>query len=473
MTLRPSDVQSILRSDFVSFLAKCYATLHGGRLLNVTLPHRAMAHALQRCADRLDPHLIVTMPPRSLKSITISVAWVAWLLGHDPAVKVMCVSYAEDLAKRHSTDTRRIMESEWYRELFPDTVLAKATETVLETTRGGIRNATTVGGTVTGMGGDWIIVDDPSKAEDAFSKLALEKAIKFFTNTLYSRSNDPMGARILVTMQRIHEGDLAGFLSGLKGWTQLVLPATAPEDTLIPIGPAQTYDRKKGELLQPDRLTAEYLEDRREMLGAAAFQAQYQQAPLPEEGNIIKTDWIRSYASAESLEGGRTFISIDTAQKTEPSNDYSAFTIWRWIDDYHYLLEVIRERLDYPSLYARVVSLWAQHSPERILIENTGSGVGLIQDLGQNKPGIAVVPIKAKESKSVRVGTASALFENGQVFFPNSAPWLDQCLTEVLGFPLAKYDDIIDSIAQYLNWAKAQPGPVQFEYYFPGDEPFP
>jgi predicted phage terminase large subunit-like protein len=449
---------ALYREDFPSFAAKAFTVLHPGQVLDVAWLHVAIAHVLMSCLKGQTKRLIVTMPPRTLKSMIISVMFVAWVLGRDPTAKFLCVSYSEELSRRHSMDCRKLMESDFYRALFPGTVLSKCTELLLETTQGGRREATSVGGTVTGKGAGWIIVDDPSKADDALNKPALDKVIDFFTRVLSSRLDDPVAGRIIVNMQRLAENDLAGFLLERGGWEHLCLPALAEEDTDIPIGPGQVHHYRKGDLLLPERMPLIFLNDQRSLLGSAAFQAQYQQAPLPAEGLLIKRDWLCSYAILPDLSSGRLVLSLDTAQKTNPANDYSALTAWLWVGDMHYLIDVFRDRWDFPTLREKVIMLHDRYRPERILIEDTGSGTALIQELKAKRRDIVITAIKPKEPKDVRIGAASTLFENRQVLFPKDAPWLDACLAETLGYPNAKHDDIIDSIAQYINWVRDQSG---------------
>lgn len=461
--MNPATVNAVLRTDFVSFLQKCFATLHPGKTLTVEWMHRAMAYALAQCAAGAAPQSIITMPPRSLKSVTFSVAWPAWLLGHDPTVKIMCVSYGDEPMTRFSRDCRSIMQSSWYCELFPATVLVKATETDLETSMGGTRLAKSVNGSLTGFGGEWIILDDPMNALDVRSKEAREKAIDRFRLTLANRLNDKATGKIIVVMQRLHEGDLVGFLLEIGGWTELRLPAKAVEDEDIPIGPGQFYSRKEGELLQPTREPQEVLDRYRALMGPSDFEAQYQQAPIPDAGNVVKREWIQFYMTLPDRSRGRIVLSIDTAQKVEPSNDYTVITVWLWIDNDHYLLDVHRERCDYPRLRNLVLERWDSERAERMLIEEGGSATALIQELRAHRGEIIVVPIRATESKSVRVGTASGLFQNHRVHFPKDASWLPETMAEVLGFPGAKHDDIIDSISQYLNWVRTQQGSGRFD----------
>ena len=134
--------------------------------------------------------LLINQPPRSLKSICVSVAYVAWLLGHDPTRRVIVVSYANEFAAELHRQFRMVIDAPWYRALFPAMRPARDSGTELVTTAGGSRYATSVGGTLTGRGADLIIVDDPLKAEEAMSEPARKRVIDWYGGTLVSRLND-------------------------------------------------------------------------------------------------------------------------------------------------------------------------------------------------------------------------------------------------------------------------------------------
>jgi hypothetical protein len=156
--------------------------------------------------------LLVAMPPRSLKSIIISVAYPAWLMGHNPACKTICVSYGQELADKMAHDCRQVMRSDWYRRLFPKTVLAPGRQSLgaFETTAGGGRQSTSVNGVLTGFGGDIIIVDDPMKPDEALSDAERQRTNDWIQHTLFTRLNDKQNGRIIVVMQRLHEDDVIG-----------------------------------------------------------------------------------------------------------------------------------------------------------------------------------------------------------------------------------------------------------------------
>src|SRR5689334_12973806 len=232
-------VQALLRHDFRAFVHKVFTSLTLGQSYVRSWHIDAIVYQLERIRRGEIRRLIINMPPRSLKSITTSVAFPAFLLGHDPTKRVICVSYSGDLAKKHSNDFRAILDSGWYREIFPDTRIGlyKNTETEIELTKRGFRLTTSVGGTLTGRGGDIIVIDDPLKPDDAYSETRRTAANQWFANTLLSRLDDKRTGAIVVVMQRVHMDDLTGYLLEQSDeWELLNLPAIAYADEIIPLG---------------------------------------------------------------------------------------------------------------------------------------------------------------------------------------------------------------------------------------------
>ena len=244
----PVDILAVLlRNDLSSFIQRSFATVDPGTEYKHNWHIDAITHALTQCLLGKQQRLLITQPPRSLKSICTSVAYAAWVLGHDPAQRIICVSYSQELALELARQFRVIVGSEWYRRLFPLMRLDKDTEAHVVTTRGGGRLATSIGGTLTGRGADTIIIDDPLKAEDAQSETARKRVIDWYTNTLLSRFNDQPSGVLILVMQRLHEEDLAGQVA--EHWPTLDLPAIAIEDQRVQIGPGEYHHRKAGELL--------------------------------------------------------------------------------------------------------------------------------------------------------------------------------------------------------------------------------
>ena len=178
---------AILRTDLLAFAQGAFAWLRPNEPFSPEWCHEAITSVLTGIQGKR-ARQIINAPPRSLKSFLVSVAWVAFKLGHEPTHKFICASYSQDLANHLSTECRRLMASNWYCRLFP-TRLVKSTEDELVTTAGGFRLARSVGGTLTGLGGDVLIIDDPLNANDAESDLNRTNVNVWFTRTLMSRLN--------------------------------------------------------------------------------------------------------------------------------------------------------------------------------------------------------------------------------------------------------------------------------------------
>ena len=205
-----SVLAAAMRSDLAAFIQKAFQTVSPEDRYRHNWHIEAIAYQLGRCWDRQCRRLIITQPPRSLKSICASVAFVAWALGRNPKLRFICVSYSDALAAALARQFRQVVNSGWYRALFPGTRLSKDTGIECVTTAGGGRLATSIGGTLTGRGADMIIVDDPLKAGDASSKTVRDDVNEWYTTALVSRLNDKARDVMIVLMQRLHEDDLAG-----------------------------------------------------------------------------------------------------------------------------------------------------------------------------------------------------------------------------------------------------------------------
>ncbi len=290
-------LDALLRTDLTAFVQKVFMTILPGVIYRHNWHIDAITYQLCRCLSGESNRLLITQPPRSLKSICTSVAFVAWALGHDPNRRFICVSYSNDLASELARQFRVVIDSDWYKALFPKVRLTRDTGTTCVTSAGGGRIATSIGGTITGRGADFIIIDDPLKAEDALSEVARARVIDWYSTTLVTRLNDKRTGSIIVVMQRLHEEDLAGHLLTQDGWAHLDLPAIAIEDQRIQLGPDPTdvLDRRKRDVLHPARESRETLERIKVDIGSLSFSAQYQQSPVPLEGNLVKRSWFRTY----------------------------------------------------------------------------------------------------------------------------------------------------------------------------------
>ena len=449
---------ALIRKDLSSFIQRAFATVDPGSRYHHNWHIDAIAHRLAQVARGEITRLIITMPPRSLKSIATSVAFPAWLLGHNPRQRIVAVSYAEALSEKLALDCLKVLEAPWYREAFPMVHVARgrSARADFETTRGGGRFSTSVGGALTGRGGDIILIDDPHKPEDATSHAKRTAVLDWYQSTLLSRLNDPQTGPIVLIQQRLHEADLAGTLLDQGGWVHLDLPAIAEEQSEIDLGWRGRMQRSAGDLLHPERLPRDLLERRRTELGSYVFAAQYQQRPAPLGGGLVKWDWFQTYDRRPNpVPGDRVVQSWDTASKADESNDFSVCTTWLVRDASAWLIDIYRARLEFPAL-RRQIEVQAQcHKARLVLIEEAGSGIQLIQDLKANTR-LSVKGVVPKDDKATRILGVSHMIEAGRIAVPSQAPWLADFQREVTLFPAGTHDDQVDSLSQFLRWL-AQP----------------
>ena len=217
--------QALLAQNLNAFSEFAFSVVRPGLLFKPNWHLEAMAEKLSQVASGKIRRLIITVPPRNLKSLYGSVALPAWFLGHSPGQRMVVVSYSELLARHHANDFRRLVNHPIYQATFPAMRLERDTDREITTTKRGKRIATSIEGTLTGLGGNLIIVDDPIKLGDAMSESVRARVIEWYRSTLLSRGDDKRATRIVVVMQRVHENDLVGYLLEQGGFEVLNLPA--------------------------------------------------------------------------------------------------------------------------------------------------------------------------------------------------------------------------------------------------------
>jgi len=467
MTLPPREYQYILRRDLMSFIERSFYELNPRAPL-LPAPHiEVMASKLEAVRRGDIRRLIIALPPRHLKSHCASIAFPAWYLGHNPSNHVICVSYGQDLADKLARDCRRVMQSAWYKSLFPTRLADRLAVHDFTTTLLGTRMATSVGGVLTGRGGDLIMIDDALKPDEALSETRRKAVNDWYDNTLLSRLNDKTNGRIVIIMQRLHQEDLVGHVQEQEHWDLLSFPAIAEQDERFliesPFG-SRWFERKTGEALHPEREPLASLAAIRERMGEYNFSSQFQQNPIPVGGAMVKVCWLRYYSATELPERFDTILqSWDTANKANELADFCVCTTWGRANGQVYLLHVYRARLNYPDLKRKVKELARLHGARLILIEDKASGTQLIQDLqSEHLRGVTAYVPPPGTDKVMRLHTQTHWFENGDVLLPRNASWLNDYVTELTGFPGTKFDDQVDSTAQALDYMR---GPDSLEVW--------
>lgn len=453
-----SDFNSFYRQHFAAFVAKAFSVVHPGKQYVHAWHVYAMCEAMDETlfGDVSSRRLVISVPPRHLKSFTAAVALPAFLLGHRPDSRIMVATYALELGREHATLCRTLMSSPWYRALFPATRLGRCNGDHLRTIRGGDRMTVSVAGTVTGFAADLIVIDDLLNASDATSPTERLRAQDFIDNALLTRFDDPKAGCVIAIQQRLHEVDPTGYLLG-KGYRHLNLPAIAPEAGRFPIGMGRYHLRKVGEALFPEVHDLAALEQIRRELGSTVFNMQYQQDPVAAGGSPMRWEWFRVHDSQMPRNWYQFVVqSWDTAMSADPRADFSVCTTWGFREGIWYLLDVFRDRLDFAPLKRKAVELCLKWQADRVVVEDAGSGKPLLQDVRDDYPDIRDRFKRgwSPEPKDVRFIAVQTMAEAGQMSLPRDAPWLKLFRDELMGFPQAQYDDQVDSVSQFCEWSR-------------------
>jgi len=234
------------------------------------------------------------------------------------------------------------------------------------------------------------------------------------------------------------------------GWDELRLSAIASQDELVEVSKGRFYQRREGHALHPSRQSVEGLR-RLQAENAYVFAAQQMQDPVPIAGNWVKPEWFGEYVNAPS--SGTVVASIDSASKTNLTNDYSVIIIARIYQRRFYILDVIRKRMEFGELKATVIEKCRSNRVDRLLIEDAASGQQLIQMLRPPPHGVPFpIACKPEQSKEVRFHAQASRIEAGEVVLPQTAPWLPGFVKEVASFPGGRFDDQADALAQLLRF---------------------
>jgi predicted phage terminase large subunit-like protein len=466
MAASPANMYAdLLRHDLCAFIHRSFLELNPQNPFHSGWHIEVIAAKLDEVRRGRCKRLIVNMPPRHLKSHAVSIAFPAWVLGHEPSKKILSVTYGQDLSDNLARESRKLMMSDFYQGLF-DTRLSKGREAVsdYETTAGGYRLSTSVRGALTGRGADLIIIDDPLKADDALSESLRRSVNEWCDNTLRSRLNSLETGAIIIVMQRLHADDLVAHVQEQERWDVLSFPAIAEQDESYTISTSygrKRIERKERDILHPALLSPATLEAQRRAMTDYNFTAQYQQNPQPPSGIIVKREWLRFYGPNEKPERFDQIIqSWDTANKDTELANFSVCTTWGIKDQHAYLLDVYRHKLDFPELKRAVRKLAKLHQATIVLVEDKASGTSLIQELRAENFSIIQAAPEPDGGKIMRLSSQTAKIAGGFALFPKEAHWLNSYLLELVSFPNSKNDDQVDSTVFALAWMTANPEPA-------------
>ena len=445
---------------------RCLAdfALYTDPLYQMNWHHALLCEYLDRLVAKETRRLLVFMPPRHGKSELVSRKLPAFIFGKNPDAAIIAASYSADLAQSMNRDTQRIIDDDRYFELFPATTLSGKSNRSITLKGNYLRNSDMfeivghrgsyrgagVGGGITGMGGDYIIIDDPIKnREEANSATYREKLWNWYTSTLYTRQEKD--AAILVTLTRWHEDDLAGRLieaarlpDGEK-WEVLCLPALKED------GDNAADIRAIGDPLWEDKYDCQSLAQIKATVGSYEWNALYQQRPAPQEGAMFKREWWQRWCVIP----GDLFDFVqswDCTFKDKNTSDYVVGQVWarsKKNPANRYLLDQVRARMTFTETVQAIRDLSAKWpKTTRKLIEDKANGTAVIDVLKKEIPGL--VPVEPMGGKVVRAHAVTAVVEAGNVYIPDAtiASWVFDFVEELASFPSATHDDQVDAMTQ-------------------------
>lgn len=442
-------------------------TLYTKRDYQVNWHNRILCQKLDDFAKKKIRNLIIEMPPRHGKSEIGSRRLPAYIFGKFPTTQIISASYASDLASRMNRDVQRIIDDKFYNEVFPDTALGQSNVvTVAKGTwlrnseifeivdHAGIYRCAGVGGGITGMGANYLMIDDPIKNhKEANSKTVRNSIWEWYTST--ARSRLQKGGSTLIIMTRWHEDDLAGRLLDLAKkdpnadqWEVVSFPAVK-ETNENPDDP-----REIGEALWPEEFPIEELKKTEATAGPRVWNSLYQQRPSAMEGNVISRKDIQFYMPEDLPDRFQLSVhSWDFTFKETQNSDYVVGTAWGAKGGNFYLLDQIRDRMGFTKskeAIRKMISRYPKYNS--ILVEEKANGAAIIEVLKRDIS--RIIPINPQESKAARFEAVSPLFAAHNVWFPDPSwcPWIEEFIEELLSFPNAAFDDRVDSTSQALNY---------------------
>lgn len=414
--------------------------------------HHVMCNYLDDFAEGRIKRLMVFMPPRHGKSELVSRRLPAYLLGKDPNLQIITASYSDSLASLMNRDVQRIIESPEYEYLFPDTKLGSTTDRGIRAIRSssmfevigkkGKYKSAGIGTGITGMGADVAIIDDPVKDQtECDSKAYRERAWNWYTSVLSTRLEKD--ARVLFTMTRWHEDDLAGrILEQMKNdpeadqWCIVNYPAIR-EDMSNPEDP-----REVGQPLWDNKYSTKKMNQIKSSVGSRTWNALYQQRPAAMEGNLVLRDWIKYYQARPDCE--QEIISVDLTYKKGEFSDYAVIEAWGRRGAEVYLMDQIRGQMNFPEQLDAIRAMVSRFPKAAVYIEEAANGAAVIQTLKGEIMGI--IPVKPRTSKEARLQAVAHLYESGNIHYPDPRynKWVEVNIEELVSFPNAMNDDTVD-----------------------------
>jgi predicted phage terminase large subunit-like protein len=447
----------------------------------------AICEHLEAVAKNQIKHLIVNVPPKCQKSLTVSVFFPVWWWTGFPSSRWLFTSYAQELSTRDSIKCRTIIRSSWYQKRWGSVYQLASdqdTKTRLKNSAMGERLTSSVNGTNTGEGCQFLIVDDPHSAQQALSDQQRVSCLTWWDLTMSTRLNDPENSHRIIIMQRLHSLDLTGHVLSKKtpGYDHLCLPMEyEPKPFMCLAGLKHDVRTEPGELLCPNRFNRVAVDQLKKDLGAFGAAGQLQQRPSPLAGGVFQRHWWEYWQPAHMDLGPVKFLMPNGEIGTKEAIKLDLSTIqgicyqtWDMtfksptqsktgkvdyvVGQAHirvganvFILDQFRDQIDFPDTIA-ALQVFSRKWPGAgaKFIEDSANGPAVVATLKSAIPGLLAMPVKG--SKYARATSISPYAQAGNIYLPHpqmpGAEWVDAFIETAADFPNCAFDDEIDSLSQ-------------------------
>ena len=446
-------VDDAIRSNFLAFAIKAFAQLYPGKELVVHPYVKFLACHLDAVATGKRRRVVITLPPRHLKTLLASICLPAWILAHRPSARILILSYGQELADKIAYSIREILRSAWFRRLFKARIARRLLTDFITTANGCVRSVS-IEGSVTGFGADIIIVDDAVQIKDCDNEKQLRRVNGLFDSEIYTRLDNPKKGAIVIVAHRLAEDDLPGHVLQEGGWKALRLPLIAPRRCTYEIDDL-VWERHKGDLLRADAFTVRDVERLRSMT-RPGFETLQQQNPGARDRVHIRAEHFGVFVPATVPPDRPVVLSIDPGQRGGPTNSFSVVQAWALHEGQYLLLDTWRKQARYAEFRDVVRLFKRKYRPSVILVEATGQGPALISDI-RTEQGMEIVPINPHDDKVSRLRKHVNAIRGGLVALPEGARWVAEFIDELIQFPYGHFDDQVDALTQFLDWIAAHP----------------
>lgn len=469
-----------LEADFTEFVKAAWKILEPGNNLSWSWHYDLIAEYLTLAAEKKVKRLIINIPPRTLKSILISIMFPVWVWTRTPNQSFACASYADRLSQDLSLKRRRLIQSDWFVRLWGDRIRLQPDQNQKSEFQNNYQAkmfATSVGGTMQGVGGNFLIADDALKADEVLSEATVTELHNWFDKTWMQRLNGPSTDVLIIVEQRIGETDLTGHCldndkalvdKGEKPeWTHLCIPMEADEEAVDKTTLTQKFvfpvsgrvkERPLGDVLQPDRFTPGVIASKK--VRRLTWTTQEQGRPSPIDGNwILRTD-VKYY-------GGRdpetqeldiklpdkfdvVVTSVDATFKDLKTSDFVCVGTVGVLGRKRFVLEVVNKHLDAPATETETRRQKAKWKSNVVLIEDKANGSAIIKSMRRNVTG--VVAVEPEGGKNSRFMGMVGEWQAGDWYVSRTEAWEESYVAQITKFPGAKNDDMADMTSQVATY---------------------